>query len=183
MLHPELDIPQVGEFIILDTKEKLDYAMHQYYCNDSNKNLNKLLDSFMKEKYDCLQRWDTLLSECVLIYQKGFYKPIIPSLVSIIDGLVALQCGNKSQSKLLINYCDRQIENQEDDILWTSIREFLDILFASSDFNGPRPLSLSRHWVSHGRDVCANWTEIDAIRLFVSVDCIAYVIDELKNDK
>lgn len=179
-LHFNWDFPQIGCLLDVNSKEELDYIMYKYYCRNNRELINDLLDSFTDKKYDCLTRWDSLLIDCISIYKNKIYKPIIPSLVSIIDGLVAMQCGNKSKTSRLLQFCTKQIEKNNGDIIWTSILEFLNVLFEPNDFNGPRPLSLNRHWIQHGRDICDEWTEVDTIRLFVSLDCIAYVIDEMK---
>ena len=64
--------------------------------------------------------------------------------------------------------------------LWRATDAFIGELFQRSDFDGPRPTGLNRHWILHGRDETA-WNQADSLRLFQATDTITSLQEKVRS--
>jgi hypothetical protein len=92
-----------------------------------------------------------------------------------------LEQGNridlKKTIKNRVDELERSFSGSLTLIVWKNINRFFEELYKGSDFDGPRPWGLNRHWILHGRDT-TQWIQADSIRLFQALDtiCIHYQI-------
>jgi len=148
--------------------EEIEDYMFEYFTADGGRNFLSLRNNVLRS--EDLVGWHALLEECFDSYDRGHYLVLIPALLSVIEGAVAHNAGKFNSSQLKPNKLAADLENdaERDSIkllIWRSVRLVLDKLFKHSDFKGPPPGELNRHWILHGRDQ-SQWTQIDAIRLF-----------------
>jgi hypothetical protein len=114
--------------------------------------------------------WRALLEQCFDAYDRGHYLVPTPALLSVIEGAVAQNAGKLKATQVNTKKLAADLEkaaqpDSMDSLVWRSARVVLDKVFASSDFGGPHPGELNRHWALHGRDQ-TQWTQTDALRLF-----------------
>ena len=127
-----------------------------------------------------LARWNPLLEQCSDSYRRGNYLICIPSLITVLEGAIALP-----EEIEFIRGQDRQIffkgkiDDCGDDLLmralWESMDTFVSHLFQYAGFDTVRPLRINRHWILHGRDL-PDWKQADALRLFQALEtlCILF---------
>lgn len=127
-----------------------------------------------------LHPWRKLIRQASDAYRREHYALTVPALITIIEGVV-MRPGERGTNPLpVIDKYVRALETRAPSpdsftlALTRITREFLRVLFEYSDFDGPRPLVLNRHWILHGRDV-AHWNRADSLRLFQAVDTVSSV--------
>ena len=114
--------------------------------------------------------WREILEQCFDADDRGHYLVLIPALLSAIEGAVAQNAGKLKVAEIDVRKFAKDLEQAAqqgsmDFLVWRSARVVLDKLFSSSDFGGPQPGKLNRHWILHGRDQ-TQWNQTDALRLF-----------------
>jgi hypothetical protein len=183
VISPDWPVPFVE--VILDsgkTAEEIDSILLMYYTENDGRELKELFKKLRELRNEKVEQWYSLIDDCIDIYKKGYFRPVIPSLISIIEGIPAMGAGNP-QAKHIKNikeYCNSKAKqyagNYALGVVWASIVNYMDSLFMNSFFRDSRPLSINRHRVQHGRDNCAEWQEIDAIKLFNTVHALIWAI-------
>jgi hypothetical protein len=119
--------------------------------------------------------WRELFGQCLDAFERRHHLIAIPSLLSIIDGVVS------SAGKALTKREPRPAQicasksvgdpNSMSIAMWKSIAVFVEKLFRYAPFDQDRPGLINRHWSLHGRD-SATWTAADALRLFNALQTI-----------
>jgi hypothetical protein len=157
-----------------NTDHEIEKYMVDYFIADNGKYFLGLRGRVLSRGN--LIRWRVLLDQCFEAYNRGHYLVIIPALLSVIEGCVAEAAGKIKSSEVASNKFASDLEKGSTAgsmrfLVWRSVRMVLDKLFASSNFGGPNPRELNRHWILHGRDH-TQWTRTDALRLFNLLDTI-----------
>lgn len=183
-IDPDWPFPFIGEILEFETINELDEYLYGYFTYNKKVYLKEIFQWLKVDGEEVLSHWNGLILDCISSYKKGYYKVCIPSIISIIEGVMALRCENKMRSQVIYNYFDSQIEKYKNDnvnrIIWVSCKSFFSNLFKGHDFNSERLPLINRHWIEHGRDNCNEWKEIDAIRLFHALKCIAWVLKKVQ---
>jgi len=151
-----------------NTDQEVEQYMLDYFTFESGRFFLDLRGHVLGSKN--LVGWRALLEQCFDAYDRGHYLVPIPALLSVIEGAVAQNAGKLKLPQLNSKKLAADLEKAAPPggmgfFVWRSARVVLDKLFASSDFGGPHPGELNRHWALHGRDQ-TQWTQTDALRLF-----------------
>jgi hypothetical protein len=169
----------LGEIVVLVdncTKEEIDQYFYTFYTENDNEVLNSIFEEIQKDKN--IEKWGKLVNECILAYRNGFYLIIIPSLISIIEGLIS-KIMIEPNSTNVVKACKTMIvkEDSIQKIAWMSIYKFIERLFKGQKFNGDRPEIINRHRILHGRDE-PNWSIVDVIKLFTTIQSLLFALCE-----
>jgi hypothetical protein len=175
--------PLIG--YILDpqrTLQEIDECLLEYYSADDNDFLKELFADIRKYHIPEFEKWYLLVDECIGAFEHGLFRPVIPSLITVIEGIPAIYAGNPKgkHTQTIKDYClgmERRSNDIEFKIIWVSIKNYLDQLFAVDDFKEIRSQLINRHRVEHGRDDCPAWRKIDAIKLFVTVQALMWALN------
>jgi len=168
--------------VSLDDKidEKIQYD--EYFYQAFNKQNSEGKSVFIKDQEYTLDQiqleFKELLEECYLNYNNGNFKVIIPTLISIIEGQIAILLDtNLFGGRLISKWKDELDESDYTGyLIGYSIVNFLsDSLFVSRKFHEDRLPGLNRNWIMHGRDNPNLWTKVDAMKLFVNLSTILFV--------
>lgn len=159
-----------------NTDQQVDQYMLDYFTIESGRFLG-LLRSDVLGSAD-LVGWRNLLEQCFDAYDRGHYLIPIPALLSVIEGGVAQKAGKLKDRQVNPKKLAADLEKAKQPgsmsyLVWRSTGMVLNKLFASSDFGGPHPRELNRHWILHGRDH-TQWTRTDVLRLFNLLTMIRY---------
>ena len=157
------------------TNQDVEQYMLDYFTQAQGGHFRHLRGSVLCSQ--ALRGWRGLLEQCFDAYKRQHYLVSIPALLSVIEGAVAENAGMLKTRRVNPKTIVLDLENSAPPgsmelLLWRSTRIVLDALFANSDFGGPHPGQLNRHWVLHGRDH-TQWTQTDALRLFNLLATIA----------
>ena len=164
----------VIELIDIKDKEKIDEFFKEYYCEENGIRFNALARSIVNDEK--LIKWKSLIDECIIAYNNGLYKITIPSLLSILEGLLSeMLLPDQMDNIRLKRLCREQEEKVQAGsirkIQWASVRHFIDRLYDKIAFGSERPILINRHWILHGRDT-VDWRIEDSLRLFHAINSI-----------
>jgi len=114
-----------------------------------------------------------LLEEAFEAFYRGRHQIPVPALVATIEGLIATETGNLQSRSVAVKAFVAAREalakpRTLECLTWYSVRKWIEQLFASSDFSGPLPPRINRHWILHGRDT-GPWNMADSVRLFAAL--------------
>jgi hypothetical protein len=161
----EMTPAEVSNLLELSTIQQMDDFFIDYYESRAFTNFNFMVQDLLKSKF--LYKWSTIIGECIESYREGRYTITIPSLILVVEGLIAML--SSSDEIKIIKMCKEKVEQHEvgtlDRVLWKSIYRFISNLFSNRRFNEDRLELINRHWILHGRDTSA-WNKSDALRLF-----------------
>jgi len=129
-----------------------------------------------------LVKWHPLIHQCVEAYHREHFQITIPSLLTIIEGILAHSAADNGTR--LIRLAHSKVAQLENDgpnriifVIWQTIETFVTELFAKAPFLGPRRQVINRHWILHGRDA-TTWTQADSLRLFQAIHTVSQVAFE-----
>lgn len=153
----------------------------KYYDAERGRQFRALAARLTKRKR--LVAWHALLREALWAYRRKRYRLVVPALLATIEGLVCEVTGTVREKGVnaFVKWDRRSAKPPEGflaHIQWTATAAFLGWLWAGSDFGGPQPDGLNRHWVLHGRHPQIGG-RADALRLLAAVDFIADVADRI----
>jgi len=161
------------------SEHDIDDAFFKFYV-DNNKEEFSILVNHIATSNLC-SSWRELFKQCVKAYNDEQYLIVIPSLLTILEGLLATLLSNKGKTKMA-DICISELGNYETDegkfvnrMAWLSITSFIQNLYAGYPFSGDEPSRINRHWILHGRSV-VNWTSIDCLRLFNAISSVISVL-------
>jgi hypothetical protein len=161
------------------TPEETDEFFVAFYTEDNFAALRKVRDELTGRPK--LVQWKALLEECFDSFESGRHRITVPSLLSIIEGVVA-SAGQAltTQRVRLVEICAENSRKSSDNSItsemWNSMALFLEKLFQYAPFDGDRPALINRHWILHGRD-SATWTVADALRLFNALQTVDSLLE------
>lgn len=159
--------------------EESDELFVSFYTEDNFAEFRKVRDELTGRPK--LVQWKALLEECFDSFESGRHRIAIPSLLSIIEGVVA-SAGQAltSQRVRLVEICAENSRKSSDNSItsemWNSMALFLEKLFQYAPFDGGRPALINRHWILHGRD-SATWTVADSLRLFNALQTVDSLLE------
>lgn len=182
VISPNWSMPLIDEILELDKKDT-DVLLSNYYTAE---NIEELLLNIDKTLSNTHTKWDCLIKDCIQSYKYGCFRPVIPSLISIIEGIVGTPENIDGRYKMnLKNYCIRQAGEEKENrehikaYSWMAINYYIDILYNYNSFQNTRNQFMNRNWIQHGRDNCDCWEKIDAINLFNTLDVLLYLNNEV----
>lgn len=154
---------------------KLDEWFLEYYACEGGREHRALTVRLLKSTR--LASWRAPLRECLCAYKHGLYRVVVPTLFSVIEGLVCEITGaiREKAVKPSIHWKGRTVKPPSGGILeaqWCAVLALLELLWQRYEFNEPPPGSLNRHWTVHGRRPHVG-DRADALRLLAAVDFIA----------
>lgn len=182
VISPEWTIPFIGDILKPErSQEEIDTTLMSYYTENDKEQLKIIFKQIRACSNGEIRQWYSLLDECIATYEAGYFRPVIPSLISVIEGIPAIYAGNPQfdHKRSIKNYCLAMHQNTtrcDLKLVWLSIANYIDCLLKNRDFCRQRLYSLNRHRVQHGRDSCDSWREIDAINLFNTVHTLTWSI-------
>jgi len=146
------------------------------YSADGGSRETELLESLATRPE--LAHWEPLLNECIIAYKQRLYRVTLPSLLLVLDGLIAAagnRLNERSNAKTVASsLLQASMRPYVDWLAWLTIEAFVSRVFQSREFGGQRPESINRHWIMHGRDI-PDWGQTDCLRLFQAIDTIGSV--------
>lgn len=154
------------------------------------KTYNEHPELFRRLREDILQceatkPWHPLLRESFEAFEAGLTLVTIPSLLSVIEGVLASEKKTDTDMRRVVEErVAREVarfgaEGSITVATWRSIQSFIDKLYKTSSFARPGPVVLNRHWILHGRSA-SEWTRADALRLFHALDTISSAKERAK---
>ena len=161
-------------YAILDagTPGAIDRAFVEAFEGNRREYFEKMVQDMIARKE--LRPWLVLINQSAAAYRQGAYAITVPALVTIIEGVLMHDKGSRIDVRRVVNERIAQHRTPEEftAVLWRVLGEYVDELFKNSDFTGPKPTGLNRHWILHGRDV-AEWGQADSLRLFLAADTVS----------
>lgn|GEM_PF-2615088 len=161
--------------------DDIDNAFFNYYRCDNGKYFLTLVNGISAS--NLCDTWSELFRQCVKAYNDGQYLIAIPSLLIILEGLLATLLINKNRTKMA-TICKSELEKcgTEDRMFverlaWLSITSFIQNLYTNCPFSGDEPPRINRHWILHGRSA-ANYTCVDCLRLFNAISSVTSVLEK-----
>lgn len=152
-----------------------------YYDAERGQKFRALASRLTKRKR--LGTWRALLREALWAYRRKRYRLVVPAMLATIEGLVCEVTGTIQEKGVNahVNWDKRSSKPPEGffvHVQWCATTAFLAGLWSRSDFGGPQPDNLNRHWVLHGRHPEIGG-RADALRLLAAVDFIADAADRI----
>lgn len=173
-----LDVAHVSDILTLRSRQKIDAYFVQSYADNDFARLNMMADAFCRLRI--FRRWHALLRQCVSAHIAGYYLVVAPALFTVLEGIVSN--AERSNGIRVRNLVATRIKAAEARLpgsvtvsLWKSVGRFVDRLFESRRFDGPRPRQINRHWILHGRDA-SRATQADSTRLFHAIDTFTELV-------
>jgi hypothetical protein len=156
--------------------ERIDELFTNTYRKDRYSRFRALVKGILARQ--AVARWKPLLKQCAGAFGRKRYLIVVPSLLLILEGLLASSDDSLGRRIPPHKVARRQFDrsNRFRAALWASIQAFIEAVFESRDFSEPRPPMLNRHWILHGRDETC-WTEADCLRLFQAIDTLSYIVE------
>jgi len=170
--------PAVLPAVIMQRVEpdRIDELFINTYRKDRYGRFRSMLKGTLRRK--AIARWGGLLRQCQVAFLRKQHLVVVPSLLLVLEGLLASSDNtlhNRSSPRAVAQrHFSRS--NHFRAALWASIQAFVDAIFETRDFSGPRPALLNRHWILHGRDE-STWSEADCLRLFQAIDTVSYIVE------
>ena len=165
--------------LLKTSDDETDTFFETYYTEDDFKELRKVRDELSKRP--SLAKWWALLNKCFESFESGRHLITIPSLLSVLDGVIAF-AGAPRGNQRPVNVCYEKAKEPNgsmSEMMWLSMGTFVANLFQFASFDEDRPATLNRHWILHGRDLAA-WTRADALRLFNALQTIDSLLEPRK---
>ncbi|MBU2700465.1 hypothetical protein Ga0466249_001557 [Sporomusaceae bacterium BoRhaA] len=167
---------EILEVVDKYTLEELDEYFYDFYTENDNERI-KLIFKDIKESKS-IDQWNGLIEECIKAYQNGYCLILIPSLLSVVEGLLSKLSDNPQNIKMK-SLCKSQAENEDGitRVIWMSIWKFIEQLYKKINFDEVRPYVINRHRILHGRDE-TNWKPVDVVRLFIAIHTVLCVLPD-----
>lgn len=150
-----------------------DGAFEGLYLQDKAALYHEVVRDLRANKH--LKQWHKLLAECDECYRAGHFLVVVPALLAVFEGAVAIVTGSvarKGDPKGLSAARRQKARVGIDLVAWASIEGFAAELFRNHAFRKSPPGRLNRHWALHGRGP-ADWTRADVLRLLQAIHTIA----------
>lgn len=157
------------------TDEEVDTGLSGFYTDGDHEHLREVQTALLNSA--ALSPWRGVLSEAFHAFYLGHFQIVVPALLVVTEGVIAMQSGNLNAAvvgvrKMAAETKAKQDPQTWDALTWRSIGRWTDHLFLNSHFSGPKPPTLNRHWILHGRDA-GPWASADAVRLFAALHTIS----------
>lgn len=162
--------------------DDIDASFVRFYEAENGENFSTLVKELLAD--EALERWRPLLAQCITAYGSDLHIVVIPGLLSVCEGIIIAAGGSSDATKTnpkptikrILDDTNAKIDGSLTQAIVASIHSFVERAFQNSNFAGPRPRIINRHWILHGRDVPAQWTKVDALRLFQAVHTLAWLL-------
>lgn len=128
---------------------------------------------------DVNEKYKDLLRQVFNAFERKEWLIAIPSLLLIIEGIIADTLSDNRVGKQLIKEIKKLIDKEKNDfntLITLSLANYLEKkTFRNRDFEKKRSINLNRHWVLHGRDDVRLWTEEDFYSLLCVISSITTI--------
>lgn len=151
------------------TPQEVDDAFEHYYVANSDENARVLFEEIRSATQ--ISNWQPLLEEAIAAYEQRRYLIVVPSLLLVLEGIIAVKASiatTRINLKKGIQTRRADAVSGFDRLLWASVEGFVLELYRDSDFGAHPPARLNRHWILHGRQA-PSWSRVDCLRLFQAV--------------
>jgi len=126
---------------------------------------------------------ERIVRDAMAAHRSGHYTLTVPALLPLAEGLSAKIAGNAAGRQNVAKAVARQWKAREQEV-WTEVYAdvVIHVIYKDYDFaQDPAPY-LSRHGILHGR-IPDYGTELNSLRVFLFVDCVADLWRENRNKK
>lgn len=160
----------------------IDELVQGYYFDNNEQNMTMLIERCGAAKE--IIPYKNLYAQTLNAYQRGHYHLACIGMFSLLDGVLAdvsemLSATNFKQrlgviEKKLKDKVDLDDFDRKTLCIYTSTEQIKESMFGPSDFEGPEPDILNRHWVIHGRTRKA-YSKYDFLKIMLWLDSISYI--------
>lgn len=168
----------VSDLLQEASREEIGRRFVDLYEANAREHLNEMAKRLTSREN--LRPWCKLLQQSVSAYRRRQFAITIPALLVVCEGVLMAGKGKRTDLRNVVaesvRRVERDIPNSFTLVLWRSVKYFVDQLYLTSNFSGPPPDLLNRHWILHGRDA-ANWTHADSLRMFQAADTLSKVAE------
>ena len=166
-----MPFPDFQELVMRDdlTVEATDRWFVDYYAAEESE-FDALTKTLLTSHE--LSTWKLLLEQCMGAYKREEYAICVPSLLSVLEGSMAVPWDIKFQTKAERDkFFQRKIDHarpKTNRYRWRSMHVFVDEVFTSASSNRKDPI-LKRDLILHGKSDPADWGKADCLRLFQAI--------------
>jgi len=168
-LNPSLSANEVAWIVDASAKAEYGDVFVELYDSDKCSRLNRLFADLVSSS--TLTQWRPIIVQAQDGFDRGQYALLVPALLTVLEGEMFLSPTRHTNVR---NRCRKILASQDPAgfgrIVWQSIVDFIDELFAQSDFTSKEP-RLNRNWALHGRAAVV-WNRQDVIRLLHGIHTI-----------
>lgn len=170
---------EILEVVDKYTLEELDEYFYSFYTENDNERIKLIFKDIRESK--SIDQWNGLIEECIQAYHNGYCLILIPSLLSIVEGLLS-KLSDNPQNTHIKSLCQSKAESEDGitRVIWVSVWKFILQLYKNVKFSEESPCVINRHRILHGRDA-TNWKPVDVIRLFVAIHTVLCVLPDSSN--
>lgn len=176
-----LDLVEMNSLLIrLVDGDDAELVFHELYLGSDTGARDALFEELVTTP--SLEKWHPLIRECISSFNEARYIVCVPALISACEGAMVASGGATFVANQKVNpvldHHEKALDGSEnplDRAVVVSLKAFFAQVTQRSDFAGPRPSVLNRHWILHGRDSPELWRDVDAIRLFQALHTISMV--------
>jgi hypothetical protein len=186
-LPMEMSLPEFHALVMQDNTsvEGVDEWFIGYYSRDEGAEFDSLRDRLLKS--GDLAFWRLLLEQIFDAYRRGQFAICVPSLLSVLEGLIAVPWGVKAfhNERCRKKFFEQKVGAADPDSIdqfqWKSVAAFVQTVFEGVDPN--REYSIpKRNLILHGKSDPAKWNRADCLRLFQAIDTILSLGGELDEE-
>lgn len=168
-----------------NTAPSADSAFLEYYLKDERQSLVLLLADLQQQPK--LEDFQSLLEEIAFGLDHGKHRLVVTALIPALEG-VARRCWEDGvwQGRRRAAFFDRKLASLEagsfDHIIWTATRVFIENLYFENWDGDPKPATLNRNWILHGRG-SADGSLADCLRLLQAIHTIVTLAEDERRDE
>lgn len=178
-LTANMDIFTYRKALSLITPGSVNQLFYEYYTNNDLVNLKAEFDEIKTRIPDELK---SLMDQCISCFLRGDWHITIPSLLIIVEGLIAMFLKTNKNSSYLLSHWEKKINQKENQLTYAlsvSLHEYIsNSLFVYKNFKEDRGEGINRNWILHGRDTPDLWKDIDSIKLFILISALLFVFEK-----
>jgi hypothetical protein len=146
-------------------------ALRHYFGKNNWALIAEIIEQWLDVPY--LKRREQVIRDSLAAHRAGQYTLSIPALLPLAEGLSAEIVGSAAGKQNVVKAVARQWKAREQEI-WTELYSdvVVHVIYKHYDFaKDPAPY-LNRNGILHGR-VADYGTDINSLRVFLLVDCVA----------
>ncbi|MDR4225929.1 hypothetical protein FO507_00800 [Bacillus mojavensis] len=178
-LTANMDILTYRKALGLTSPSQVNKLFYEYYTNDDLINLKIEFDEI---KTRIPNEFKSLVFQCISCFLRGDWHITIPSLITIVEGLIAKFLKTNKHSSYLLSHWEKKINPKENELTYAlsvSLHEYIgNSLFTYKSFKDDRGEGLNRNWILHGRDTPDSWEDVDSIKLFILISALLFIFEQ-----
>ncbi|MFT5430189.1 MAG: hypothetical protein ACI9OJ_000862 [Myxococcota bacterium] len=167
-LNPDWDSAELASLVdAFGEAEFNDVFVAFYECENGARISHAFADIATR---DTMERWRPIIQQSEQALDRGQHALIVPALLTVLEGRVFANSTNTTSVRQEVKRTMEAQGNGFSRMVWQTILDFVNALFAHSDFEAVEP-HFNRHWILHGR-ASAGWERADVIRLLHGIHTI-----------